>query len=148
MPNVNHVRLQFSIEFGNPMTKTVVDCGNCGPDYNTIRKLVQSQFDAVVLQTHGLEDTLEQLAQRPVDLVTVNRKLDRDYTDGIEVIRGIKSDPRFSSVPVMLITNYEEHQQEAIQAGAVHGFGKLSVGDPATVRLLESILGSAKQTAG
>jgi CheY-like chemotaxis protein len=129
------------------MTKTVVDCGNCGPDYNAIRKLVQSQFDAVVLQTHGLEDTLEQLIQRPVDLVTVNRKLDRDYTDGIEVIRGIKADPRFSSIPVMLITNYEEHQQEAIQAGAVRGFGKLSVGDPATVRLLESILGSAKQTA-
>lgn len=126
------------------MSKTVIDCGNCGPDYNSIRKLIQSQFDAVVLQTHGLQDTLELLAQRPVDLITVNRKLDRDYTDGIEVIRGIKADPRFTEVPVMLITNYEEHQQEAMQAGAVRGFGKLAVNDPATVKLLEPHLGSSQ----
>jgi len=123
-----------------PMTKTVIDCGNCGPDYNSIRKLMQSQFDAVVIQTHGLEDTLEQLAHRTIDLVTVNRKLDRDYTDGIEVIRGIKADPRFADVPVMLITNYEEYQAEAIAAGAIKGFGKLSVSDPATVALLKPIL--------
>jgi CheY-like chemotaxis protein len=122
------------------MTKTVIDCGNCGPDYNSIRKLMQSRFDAVVLQTHGLEDTLELLAHRKIDLVTVNRKLDRDYTDGIEVIRGIKADPRFAEVPVMLITNYEEYQAEAIAAGAVKGFGKLSVSDPATVALLKPIL--------
>lgn len=128
------------------MSKTVIDCGNCGPDYNSIRKLIQSQFDAVVLQTHGLQDTLELLAQRPVDLITVNRKLDRDYSDGIEVIRGIKADPRFAEVPVMLITNYEEHQQEAMKAGAVRGFGKLAVNDPATVKLLEPHLGSPQAT--
>jgi hypothetical protein len=26
------------------------------------------------------------LAQRPVDLIMVNRKLDRDYTDGLDVL--------------------------------------------------------------
>jgi CheY-like chemotaxis protein len=127
------------------MSKTVIDCGNCGPDYNSIRKLVQSQFDAVVLQTHGLQDTLEVLAQRPVDLITVNRKLDRDYSDGLEVIRGIKADPRFAAIPVMLITNYEEHQQAAMEIGAVRGFGKLAINDPATVELLQPYLGSTEQ---
>jgi CheY-like chemotaxis protein len=129
------------------MTKTIIDCGNCGPDYNAIRKLVQSQFDAVVLQTHALEDTLDLLAQRPIDLITVNRKLDRDYTDGMEVIRGIKADRRFAEIPVMLITNYEEHQQAAMAIGAVHGFGKLAVSDPATAALLEPYLGSPKSAA-
>ncbi len=124
------------------MSKTVIDCGNCGPDYNSIRKLVQSQFDAVVLQTHAIQDTLDVLAQRPVDLITVNRKLDRDYSDGMEVIRAIKADPRYAEIPVMLITNYEEHQQEAIAAGAVRGFGKLSITEPATVKLLEPYLSS------
>ncbi len=126
------------------MTKTVIDCGNCGPDYNAVRKLVQSRFEAVVLQTHGLQDTLELLEERPIDLVTVNRKLDRDYTDGIDVIRGIKADPRWANVPVMLITNYEEHQAESIAAGGVHGFGKLAISEPTTVRLLESYLGTPK----
>ncbi len=126
------------------MPKTVIDCGNCGPDYNSVRQMIQGNFEAVVLQTHGLEDTLETLAQRDVDLVTVNRKLDRDYSDGMDVLRGIKSDVRFASVPVMLVTNYEEHQAAAIAEGAVQGFGKLSVRDAATIVLLEPFLGSRK----
>lgn len=126
------------------MPKTVVDCGNCGPDYNAIRQMVQSNFEAVVLQTHSLEDTLELLAQRSVDLVTVNRKLDRDYSDGMDVIRGIKADPRFSSVPIMLVTNYDEYQEAAAKVGAVRGFGKLTVRDPATVGLLQPYLGTPK----
>jgi CheY-like chemotaxis protein len=126
------------------MPKIVVDCGNCGPDYNAIRQMVQANFDAVVLQTHGLEDTLELLSQRHVDLITVNRKLDRDYTDGMDVIRGIKADARYADLPVMLVTNYEEHQEAAEKEGAVRGFGKLSVREPSTVTLLQKYLGALK----
>ena len=43
------------------MTKTLLDCGNCGPDFNTIRAMAESDFGACVLQTHGLEDTLAAL---------------------------------------------------------------------------------------
>ena len=114
------------------MTKTLLDCGNCGPDYNTIRKLVKSNFDAAVIQTHGAEDTLDVLRNRAIDLVIVNRKLDRDYTDGMEVIKAIKADPDVGHVPVMLITNYEEHQLAAIEAGCVRGFGKLAINESAT----------------
>ncbi|MEM1224363.1 MAG: response regulator [Planctomycetota bacterium] len=119
------------------MTKTLVDCGNCGPDFNSIRQMVTSHFDATVLQTHGAEDTLELLRQRPVDLVTVNRKLDRDYTDGLDVIRQIKADPQFAELPVMLVTNYDEHQQSAIAEGAIRGFGKLEMDSDATLERLE-----------
>ena len=76
------------------MPKVLVDCGNCGPDFNAIRQMVSSQFNATVLQTHGAEDTLESACrQRKVDLVTVNRKLDRDYSDGLDVVKQIKADP-------------------------------------------------------
>lgn len=126
------------------MPKVVVDCGNCGPDYGSIRQMIQSNFDAVVLQTHGPEDTLELLAERDVDLITVNRKLDRDYSDGIDVIRQLKSDERGKSIPIMLVTNYEEHQQAAMEIGAVRGFGKLSVRAPATIELLAPYIGPAK----
>jgi CheY-like chemotaxis protein len=114
------------------MPRVLVDCGNCGPDFNSIRQMVKTYFGAIVLQTHGAEDTLELLKKQPVDLVTVNRKLDRDYTDGLEVIRRLKADPMASQIPVMLITNYEEHQQQAMAEGAVLGFGKLSLGEPST----------------
>ncbi|MEM9366366.1 MAG: response regulator [Planctomycetota bacterium] len=122
------------------MPKTLVDCGNCGPDFQSIRQMVTTHFDVTVVQTHGLEDTLEVLRSRDVDLVTVNRKLDRDYTDGMDVIRGIKSEPDLGDVPVMLVTNYEEHQQAAIETGATLGFGKLQIDAPETKSLLEPFL--------
>lgn len=124
------------------MPKTLVDCGNCGPDYNSIRQMANAYFNATVLQTHGAEDTLEVLRTRQVDLVTVNRKLDRDYSDGVEVIRQIKAAADVSSVPVMLVTNYDEQQQRAMELGAVRGFGKLSLRDEATRELLAPYLSS------
>jgi CheY-like chemotaxis protein len=123
------------------MTKTLLDCGNCGPDFNSIRQMVKSKFGASVVQTHGAEDTLAMLREKKIDLVTVNRKLDRDYTDGLDVIKAIKADPEVGSVPVMLVTNYDEHQETAIEAGCVRGFGKLSIAEEATRLLLEPFLG-------
>ena len=105
--------------------------------------MVTSHFDVDVIQTHGAEDTLEVLRGKSVDLITVNRKLDRDYSDGLDVIKQIKADPEFSGVPIMLVTNFEEHQQLAIDAGCVRGFGKLSINDGATKEMLEPYLGNA-----
>ena len=104
--------------------------------------MVSSHFGASVVQSHGVEDTLETLRNQPVDLVTINRKLDRDYSDGLDVAVAIKSDPELSSVPVMLVTNYEEHQETAMAAGCVRGFGKLALKDAETRALLKPFLGS------
>ena len=123
------------------MPKVLVDCGNCGPDFNAIRQMASSQFNATVLRTHGVGDTLKVLKERNVDLVMVNRKLDRDYSDGLEVVKQIKADPDVGSVPVMLVTNYEEHQLAAIDSGCERGFGKLAIGDAGTKELLEPFLG-------
>ncbi len=122
------------------MPKTVIDCGNCGPDHVAIKRLIEGHFDANVVQTDGAEDTLACATRQSVDLICVNRKLDCDYSDGMEVIRQLRANPATAEIPVMLITNYEEHQQEAMQAGAVRGFGKLSLADPATRDLLTPFL--------
>lgn len=124
------------------MPKTLLDCGNCGPDFNAIRQMVTSNFRASVVQSHGAQDTLALLRAKKIDLVTVNRKLDRDYSDGLAVVKAIKADPDVGSVAVMLVTNYEEHQQAAIEAGCVRGFGKLTLNDPATRKALEPYLAS------
>jgi CheY-like chemotaxis protein len=98
-------------------------------------------FGCDVVQTHGPDDTLRELAESKFDLVLVNRKLDRDYSDGIEVIRQIKSDPAVAAVPVMLITNYAEHQDAAVEDGALRGFGKLEYDKPETRERLAAVLG-------
>jgi two-component system chemotaxis response regulator CheY len=73
-------------------------------------------------------------------LVLVNRKLDQDYSDGLRVIRAITADPELRTVPVMMVSNHADHQQEAVNAGAKVGFGKLQLHDPATVERLRGFL--------
>ena len=110
------------------------------PDHAAIRSLVARQFGASVTQTHGLADTLAVLRSGQFDLVTINRKLDADYSDGLEILRAIKADPQLAATPVMLVTNYPEHQQKAVEAGAELGFGKNELASPATRERLAKFL--------
>jgi CheY-like chemotaxis protein len=123
------------------MKKRVLDVGNCVPDFSAISRFLTKNFDCEVLQADKADDALETLRKQPVDLITVNRKLDCDYSDGIDVIRQIKADPELKDIPVMLITNYSEHQDAAMAIGAVRGFGKLEYGRPETLQRLQPILG-------
>jgi CheY-like chemotaxis protein len=122
------------------MTKRVLDVGQCGPDHATIRRYLTSHFDCEVVQAHGLADTLGKLKAGEFHLVLINRKLDADYSDGIEILRAIKADDATANLPVMLITNYPEHQAAAVAAGALRGFGKLKYHRPETRERLAAVL--------
>jgi CheY-like chemotaxis protein len=122
------------------MSKRVLDIGQCGPDHATIRAYLTRHFDCEIVQVDDAAGALAQLKSGHFDLALVNRKLDVDYSDGIEVIRKLKADPDAATVPVMLVTNYPEHQETAIAAGAIRGFGKLEYEKPETRAKLADIL--------
>jgi two-component system chemotaxis response regulator CheY len=121
--------------------KRVLDVGQCNPDHASIRSLIEGQFGAEVVRAHRLEDALAQLGSGKFDLVLVNRKLDMDYSDGMEIIKHLQADPQLKSIPVMLVTNYPEHDQTAVAAGATSGFGKAQLQEHATREKLAKILG-------
>jgi CheY-like chemotaxis protein len=123
------------------MRKTVLDVGNCVPDHSAVTRLMTKNFDCEVLQADKADDALVTLKRQPVDLIVVNRKLDCDYSDGLDVIRKIKADPELAQIPVMLLTNYPEHQDAAMAIGALRGFGKLEYDKPETLERLQPILG-------
>ena len=125
------------------MPLKVLDVGNCAPDHAAIAQLVTSNFDCEVSQAHGPDDALSALKQSDFALVLINRKLDRDYSDGTEVLKLIKADAQVASVPVMLVTNLPEHQEAAVALGAERGFGKLEFDDPVTLERLSKFLGDA-----
>lgn len=104
-------------------------------------RFLTGHFDCTVEQAHGPEDTLAKLRSGNYALVLINRKLDRDYSDGTEILKQIKTEPALANVPVMIITNYADHQDAAVELGAVRGFGKLEYNDPATLGKLEPFLG-------
>ena len=47
---------------------------------------------------------------------------------------------QLAAVPVMLVTNYAEHQKLALAAGAEAGFGKQELRDPKTIEKLAQFL--------
>lgn len=128
------------------MKKRVLDVGNCVPDHAAIKRFLTANFGCDVVQAHDAKDALETLRAGGVDLVLVNRKLDADYTDGIEVIRQIKAAADVAHVPTMLVTNYGEHHDAAMEIGALRGFGKLDLAKPETVEQLQPILGHLSES--
>ncbi len=99
-----------------------------------------THYDVVVLRSHQLSDALQVLSQQKVDLVVINRKLDIDYTDGVDILKHLKQHDDFKSIPTMIITNYPDQQLAAVAEGAEYGFGKLQYSDPSTHERLSRFL--------
>lgn len=123
------------------MSKNVLDVGNCGADHGALTRLLTSRFDVEISRAHGMHDALEAMRSKSFDLVLINRVMDRDGSEGIDIIRTAKNDETLAATPVMMITNYPQHQQSAIDAGAAPGFGKQDLKDPETLKTLEEFLG-------
>ena len=116
--------------------KRILDIGQCAADHWSIRQLIEDNFDAHVVQAHSAREALEKLRAEKFDLLLVNRLLDADSSEGLGIVATIKTDPALRSTPVMLVTNYPEHQAAAVAAGAEPGFGKGSMNEPATLERL------------
>lgn len=120
--------------------KRVLSVGQCGPDTAQLKQLVERGHGAELVPAVDWNDAQRQLSEGAFALVLVNRKLDVDYSDGLEVIRRLKGEAAWSDVPVMMVTNFAEHQEQAVAAGAVYGFGKSELGAAATHERLAAVL--------
>ncbi len=121
--------------------KRVLDVGQCAFDHASIRRYLENEFDASVVQAHSTDEALSQLRKGSFDLVLINRILDADGSEGLEIIEQIKADPQLAAVPVMMVTNYPEHQEHAVDAGAEPGFGKAQLETDQTRERLSTYLG-------
>lgn len=105
--------------------KIVMNVGHCVPDHLSIKKLLDS-IGVEVEKIDTVKDTIENLKKNKnkYSLILINRKLDIDFSDGIELLKKIKSDPEIQHHKVMVISNYKEVQTKAVELGALYGFGK------------------------
>ena len=97
------------------------------PDQAAITQLLQTTFDVSVLTADFADESLKILDSHQIDLVLINRKLDSDHSDGLNILSTIKSRPTHQSIPVILVTNYAEWQEKAVGLGAAPGFGKAAL---------------------
>ena len=112
----------------------------CSPDHAAISQFLGEHFDVTIDRAALPTEALEKLRSSSFDVVLVNRKLDADYSDGLEIVKSIKADPDLASMPVMLVSNFADAQTEAIQCGAEQGFGKSELDSPDVVKRLGKFL--------
>ncbi len=70
----------------------------------------------------------------------VNRVFDADGSSGLDFIKTLKADAALTATPVMLVSNYEDAQAQAVAVGAVPGFGKATLGQPAMLERVKAYL--------
>jgi two-component system chemotaxis response regulator CheY len=120
--------------------KQVLSLGQCGADHYSISRLLSGEFGAEVTAASTSEEALAKLRQGDFALVLVNRVLDYDGGSGLDFIARLKSEERLRSLPVMLVSNYPEAQDEAVQKGAELGFGKAQLSAGETIGRLRAFL--------
>lgn len=122
------------------MSRRVLNVGQCVPDHTRISQTLQQYFEVEIDCADTLEEAIQRTHESSYDLVLVNRLFDRDGTPGMDFVRQLKSNSATSEMPIMLVSNFAEAQQEAVEAGAVEGFGKAALSDEKTISILGAFL--------
>ena len=132
----------FKVQYGHGVkpVKTIMSVGQCDPDHFMIAKFLNSNFECNIIRINSTDEAIDALLNLSVDYVLINRKLDIDYTDGILLIEKMKNDSRLKDIPVSIISNYPEFQEEAVKFGAIRGFGKAELSLTKTKEQVAKIL--------
>ena len=93
-------------------------------------------------------EALAALRSDRYDLVLVNRRIFADDSDGLDLVTAMQADPTLAKTPVMMVSNFPDAQQRAVDAGARPGFGKAELNHPATFEKLARYLPAAGSAAG
>lgn len=114
--------------------------GHCGPDSFMLRSAVKyAAKDAEVLMINDDNQLAHQLSTG-LSLLLVNRMMDGNFEvrEGVELIRRLHI--TYPQLPLMLISNYPESQQAAVEAGGRLGFGKSEIGSAKMKDALAGVL--------
>jgi two-component system chemotaxis response regulator CheY len=129
------------------MSKKVVLVGHCGPDSSYLRLTISKAIPDAKLVAADDDAELKQALDNGVDLILFNRELDYGFseTKGVELIR--KLSRFYPKTAMVLVSNYPDAQQAAVQAGALPGFGKRELGSPRVSQLLRDAVTATEVAA-
>jgi CheY-like chemotaxis protein len=108
----------------------VILVGHCGPDTSFLKLAVLDALPGARIRNMDDEAELFSAIRAGRALLLINRVLEDGFstTEGVELIRRVRQ--QSPDTPCMLISNFAEAQQAAVNAGALPGFGKQEIGKP------------------
>lgn len=122
-------------------SKRVLSVGQCFADHSSLSRTLKKHFDADVVAADSASEAIGLLEQQTFDLMLVNRVFDANGASGVDLIRQLMQGVPQATVPVMLVSNYEDAQREAVAAGARPGFGKSALAQPQMLGRVKDVLG-------
>lgn len=121
----------------------VLSVGQCGFDSGSIKNLFERKFGAVVDSVDNAREAQAHLTAGTYGLVLINRRLDADGSSGITLLEQLHL--QAPAVPLMLISDRADAQAEAVEKGALEGFGKSELkSDETAARIRAALEGSGR----
>src|SRR5690349_7126202 len=117
----------------------ILNIGQCDFDGPQMEDLFERKLRAQVVNADNIEQAGAALEETDFDLILVNRVLANDEESGLDVIKHLREAD--VQTPMMLVSDYEEAQEQAVRRGAVHGFGKSTLTSPNTLQRIREAAG-------
>ncbi|MBF0612674.1 MAG: response regulator [Magnetococcales bacterium] len=113
-------------------------------DSKTIRRVISgvgAMLGFEVLEAENGTEGLRTLAESGDEVALILLDWNMPGMNGLEVLHSIKADPRWTHIPVMMVTTEGERSYivKAIQAGAVHYLTKPFSQEEMAARIMESL---------
>ena len=108
------------------MTRSIALVGHCGVDGPRLQREIGGALPGTDVVRVNTTADLRRYLKEHADLFLVNREPVGFNEEGLDIIRQIHEE--CPDVKVMLVSDYPEAQDAAVQAGALKGFGKSEFG--------------------
>ena len=114
--------------------------GHCGPDSSYLRMAVGNAIKGAKVLMIDDDEDLTRAVNDGVDLLLFNRVLEFGFSAdlGVDLIKRFRQE--HPELKMMLVSNYADAQKDAVDAGALPGFGKREIGTPKVTEMLKGAL--------
>jgi hypothetical protein len=123
------------------MSKRILLVGHCGVDGPRMQSEIAYFMRDAEVKRINCDADLAQACDDGADLLLINREpLGFEPKLGQDLIRELHD--KYPDQKLVLVSDYDEAQQEASNAGALPGFGKADIGSPKFEETVRRALGN------
>ena len=106
--------------------KSVLSIGQCCADHSSISRLINQNFQVEIINADSSTEAFSLIDSKTFSLILVNRIFDSNAESGLDFIEKYYS-KKASSSPIMLVSNFEQSQKDALKLGADLGLRNLEL---------------------
>ena len=120
--------------------KKVLSIGQCCADHSSISRLLIQNFQIEIINADNSKEAESFISTGNYSLILVNRIFDSNGESGLAFIKKYCSQQTSTSTPIMLVSNFDDAQKDAVNHGAILGFGKNALTSSDTLLKLKKLL--------